>query len=211
MERFFWICVAGAAGTGARYLVALWAAQRFGSAFPYGTLIVNLLGCFALAAVMHAALAPQGRANPPMLRRLLKTDASNAVVLIRLMVGAVFLSEGVQKFLFPDQLGAGRFTKIGIPAPEVLGPFVGTVEIICGTLVLLGLATRLAAVPLLGIMTVALATTKYPILMDKGFWTAVHEARTDWSMFLGSLFLILVGAGSWSVDVWLTKGHTRKA
>jgi CrcB protein len=57
MERFFWICLAGAAGTGARYLVALWAAQRFGSAFPYGTLIVNLAGCFAIAAVMHAALA----------------------------------------------------------------------------------------------------------------------------------------------------------
>src|SRR5688572_32675223 len=57
MERFFWICLAGAAGTGARYLVALWAAQRFGSAFPYGTLIVNLIGCFAIAAVMQAALA----------------------------------------------------------------------------------------------------------------------------------------------------------
>lgn len=57
MERFFWICLAGAAGTGARYLVALWAAQRFGSAFPYGTLIVNLIGCFAIAAVMQAGLA----------------------------------------------------------------------------------------------------------------------------------------------------------
>ena len=56
MERFFWICLAGALGTGARYLIALWAAQRFGSAFPYGTLIVNLVGCFAIAAVMHAAL-----------------------------------------------------------------------------------------------------------------------------------------------------------
>jgi CrcB protein len=56
MERFFWICLAGAAGTGARYLIALWTARRFGSAFPYGTLIVNLTGCFALAAVMHAAL-----------------------------------------------------------------------------------------------------------------------------------------------------------
>lgn len=56
MQRFLWICLAGAAGTGARYLIALWAAQRFGSAFPYGTLVVNLLGCFALAALMHAAL-----------------------------------------------------------------------------------------------------------------------------------------------------------
>ena len=57
MERFLWICLAGAAGTGARYLIALWAAQRLGSAFPYGTLIVNLFGCFSIAAVMHVALA----------------------------------------------------------------------------------------------------------------------------------------------------------
>src|SRR5918911_5702157 len=57
MERFLWICLAGAAGTGARYLVALWAAQRFGSAFPFGTLFVNLLGCFAIAAVMQASIA----------------------------------------------------------------------------------------------------------------------------------------------------------
>jgi CrcB protein len=57
MERFFWICFAGAAGTGARYLIALWTAQRFGSAFPYGTLIVNLAGCFVIAALMHAALS----------------------------------------------------------------------------------------------------------------------------------------------------------
>jgi fluoride exporter len=57
MERFLWICLGGAAGTGARYLIALWAAQRFGSAFPFGTLIVNLVGCFGIAAVMHAAVA----------------------------------------------------------------------------------------------------------------------------------------------------------
>ena len=56
MERFFWICLAGAAGTGARYLIAVWAAQRLGSAFPYGTLVVNLIGCFAIGALMHAAL-----------------------------------------------------------------------------------------------------------------------------------------------------------
>ena len=56
MERFLWICLAGAAGTGARYLIAVWVAQRLGSAFPYGTLVVNLIGCFAIAALMHAAL-----------------------------------------------------------------------------------------------------------------------------------------------------------
>jgi fluoride exporter len=56
MERFVWICLAGAAGTGARYLIALWAAQRFGGAFPYGTLIVNVVGCFAIAAVVQLAM-----------------------------------------------------------------------------------------------------------------------------------------------------------
>jgi DoxX len=87
-----------------------------------------------------------------MWRTLIQTTAPRAVVLIRLLIGAVFLSEGVQKFLFPDQLGVGRFLKIGLPMPEVLGPFVGTFEIVCGSLVLLGLLTRLAVIPLLAIM-----------------------------------------------------------
>ena len=116
------------------------------------------------------------------------------------MVGAVFLSEGIQKFLFPDQLGAGRFLKIGLPMPDVLGPFVGTFEIACGSLVLLGLMTRLAVIPLLAIMAVALATTKWPMLADQGFWDMAHESRTDWSMTLGSLYLLIVGAGPWSID-----------
>jgi fluoride exporter len=56
MERFFWICLAGAAGTGTRYLIALWAAQRLGSSFPYGTLIVNVTGCFLIAVILHVAV-----------------------------------------------------------------------------------------------------------------------------------------------------------
>lgn len=135
-----------------------------------------------------------------MIRRLARTTAPSAVVLIRLLVGAVFLSEGIQKFLFPVQVGAGRFAKIGLPMPELLGSFVGGVEIVCGSLVLLGLLTRLAAIPLLVIMAVALVTTKWPILVAQGFWTMAHESRTDWSMTLGALFLLIVGAGSWSVD-----------
>ena len=135
-----------------------------------------------------------------MLRRLLRTEVPGAVLLIRVMVGAVFLSEGLQKFLFPAQLGVGRFAKIGLPAPEILAPFVGGVEIVCGTLTLLGLGTRLAAVPLLAVITVALASTKWPILMEQGLWAAAHEARTDWSMFLGALFLVIAGGGQWSID-----------
>ncbi len=139
-----------------------------------------------------------------MLERLLHSDTTRSLVLIRLMVGAVFLSEGIQKFVFPDQRGVGRFMNIGLPMPETLGPFVGTFEIVCGSLLLLGLATRLAAIPLLIIMTVALITTKLPMLVEQGFWFMAHEARTDWSMFLGSLFLLIVGAGPWSVDSRVT-------
>jgi putative oxidoreductase len=131
------------------------------------------------------------------------TTAPASVILIRLLVGAVFLSEGIQKFLFPDQLGAGRFLKIGLPSPEILGPFVGGLEILSGTLVLMGLLTRFAVIPLLAIMAVALTTTKWPILVNEGFWAMAHEARTDWSMTLGALFLLLVGGGPWSADAWL--------
>jgi putative oxidoreductase len=126
--------------------------------------------------------------------------SSPPVILIRLAVGGVFLSEGIQKFLFPADLGVGRFTKIGIPAPEVMAPFVGVVEIVCGVLLIIGLFTRLAAVPLIADMIVAIATTKIPILLGKGFWAMAHEARVDYAMLLGLVFLLFAGAGGWSVD-----------
>ena len=94
--------------------------------------------------------------------------------------------------------------KFGIPSPEVLAPFVGVVEIVGGLLLLLGLLTRLAAVWLIVDMLVAIATTKIPLLLQDGFWKMAHEARTDWSMLLGSLLLLLVGAGVWSLDAILT-------
>jgi hypothetical protein len=81
--------------------------------------------------------------------RALLTQAPASVILIRLMVGGLFVSEGIQKFLFASKLGAGRFEKIGIPFPEMMGPVVGGFETICGLLVLAGLATRLACVPLI--------------------------------------------------------------
>lgn len=128
------------------------------------------------------------------------TTAPAAIVLVRLLVGGVFLSEGVQKFLYPDALGVGRFMKIGIPAPEFTAPFVGVVEILCGLLVIVGLLTRLAAMPLIVDILVAIASTKVPILMKSGFWAMAHEARTDYTMLLGSIFLLCVGAGPLSVD-----------
>ena len=134
-----------------------------------------------------------------------RTEAPAATVLVRLAVGAVFLSEGVQKFLFPDALGIGRFLKIGIPAPAAMAPFVGAVETACGALLILGLCTRLAAVPLVIDMVVAIASTKLPILVRDGFWSMAHEARTDWAMILGAMFLAVTGAGPLSLDAILRK------
>jgi len=133
-------------------------------------------------------------------RRAMQTNAPAAVLLVRLLVGGVFLSEGIQKFLFPAALGVGRFVTIGLPAPQVLAPFVGVVEIVCGTLILLGLLTRLASVPLIVDMLVAIATTKIPMLVKSGFWTMAHESRVDFCMILGATFLLLVGGGAWSMD-----------
>jgi uncharacterized membrane protein YphA (DoxX/SURF4 family) len=149
-------------------------------------------------------------------RRLLASSAPNAVVLIRIAVATVFISEGIQKLLYPAALGAGRFAKIGIPAPEVMGPFIGVLEIVCGALILAGLLTRVASLLLIGDMVVALLSTKIPILRGHGYWRfgapsggkpglwpMLHQARTDLSMLLGSLFLVIVGAGLWSVDARL--------
>lgn len=147
------------------------------------------------------------------LSRLFRAEAPPPAILIRFMVGLVFASEGIQKFLYASPQGAGRFAKIGIPAPELMGPFVGVLEIVCGALILLGLATRLAAVPLVVNMLVALASTKVPILLGHGYWifahtfapkaglwAFLHESRTDLSMLCGSLFLALMGADRFSLD-----------
>jgi len=131
---------------------------------------------------------------------LFSTNGPRATILIRLLVGAVFLSEGIQKFLFPAALGVGRFTKIGIPAPQFFAPFVGVVEIVCGTLLIVGLVTRLAAIPLMIDISVAIITTKIPMLSTVGFWSMAHEARTDYCMLLGLVFLLLVGSGPFSID-----------
>lgn len=150
-------------------------------------------------------------------RQLLSTNAPRSVFLIRLVVGGVFLSEGIQKFLYAAENGAGRFAKIGIPSPDVMGPFVGVVEIVGGLLILIGLLTRLAAIPLIIDMLVALLSTKIPILLGHGFWGfslrnlpyygvwgMLHEARTDLAMLFGSIFLLIVGAGLWSIDARLS-------
>src|SRR5580704_7646368 len=131
-----------------------------------------------------------------------------AILAIRLLVGAVFFMEGIKKFLFPDQWGAGRFAGFGIPAPYVMGPFVGAVEIVCGLLVLLGLRTRLAAVPLLCVISTAIVVTKIPILFKAGFWRMEDVGRTDYSMLMGLLFLLFAGSGSLSLDARMSGEKT---
>ena len=132
--------------------------------------------------------------------RWTRVDTPAAALAVRLGVGLVFFLEGIKKFLFPADWGVGRFVKIGIPAPEVMAPFVGTVEVICGALIILGLLTQLAAIPLLIDITVAIVSTKVPLLLQKGFWAMEADARTDYAMFTGLLFLIFAGGGRWSVD-----------
>jgi len=133
------------------------------------------------------------------------TVTARSLLLIRILVGWVFVSEGIQKFVFPAQLGTGRFQQIGIPQAQYMAPFVGVVEIICGTLLLLGLFTRLAAVPLLAVILTAIVTTKLPMIIKNGVWSMLHEARTDFSMLLGLVFLMITGAGTISLD-----GHKRR-
>lgn len=147
------------------------------------------------------------------------TRAPGWSILVRLFVGlVVFFPEGIQKLAFPGILGAGRFANIGIPYPDVMGPFVGTVETICGALIIIGLFTRLAAIPPIIIMIVAIISTKIPILLGHdfwifhlpklaryGFWSMIHEARDDFGMLLGSLYLLIEGGGKWSLDAVLAR------
>ena len=135
-----------------------------------------------------------------MLTKCMTTDGPAAIILIRLLTGSIFVSEGIQKFLFPGELGVGRFEKLAIIYPSVTAPFVGCVEIVCGSLLLLGLLTRVAAIPLLITMFVAISTTKFNLLMENDFWKFAHEARTDYSMIMNLLFLLVVGAGTLSLD-----------
>lgn len=142
------------------------------------------------------------------LTQLTTTRASSAVVLIRLYVGLIFAGEGMLKFLRPDTLGPGRFDKVGIPAPTLTAYLDGAFEIGCGILILVGLLTRLAVVPMIVDMIGALASTKVPLLWgdaalypkESGIWDLFHEGRLEVAMLCGSVFLLIVGAGTASLD-----------
>jgi putative oxidoreductase len=124
-----------------------------------------------------------------------------SIILIRLAVGLIFFTQGILKFTDPG-MGVNRFTRIGFPHPYFTAHFVGTFEIACGLLVLLGLWTRAVAVPLLIVILTAIATTKFPELAraNQGFWYVVSDARTDFAMLCSLIFLIVTGGGAWSFD-----------
>ena len=131
---------------------------------------------------------------------LFRTTRDYRNILIRIIVGLIFLSEGIQKYLFPELDGTGRFLKIGFSDPAFWAYFTATFEIICGLLILAGFLTRAASIPLLIIMLTAFVTTKWPILVHKGFWQMAHEYRTDFAMTVLIIYLLIYGAGKFSFD-----------
>jgi uncharacterized membrane protein YphA (DoxX/SURF4 family) len=139
------------------------------------------------------------------------TNGHPANIIIRIIVGTVFLSEGLIKFLFANQ-GIGRFTKIGLPYPEHMANFIGGLEIIGGICIILGLFTRFFSLIFIIQMIVAILSTKValfqgtsplpppPVPPIVGFWAVMHETRSDFAQLLGSLFLFIAGPGKWSLD-----------
>jgi len=136
------------------------------------------------------------------------TESSRSILLVRVAVGLIFFTQGILKYIDPN-MGVVRFTRIGFPHPYFTAHFVGTFEVLCGLLVLLGLWTRLVSIPLLIVITTAIATTKVPELFraNQGFWYMVSDARTDFAMFCCLLFLILAGGGVWSLDASSARGE----
>lgn len=151
-----------------------------------------------------------------------KVDGPRAILLIRLMAGAVFLWEGILKFVYSNQ-GVGRFTKLGFPAPNFTATADGYFEIIGGLLLLTGLLTRFIAIPFIIEMIVAMASTKIPLYLGTsplplppvppqiGFWAVLHEIRSEYAQLLNCAFLAIVGPGPWSIDALLARRRTRTA
>jgi putative oxidoreductase len=148
-------------------------------------------------------------------------DAPKATLLIRLMAGSVFFWEGLLKFVYVNQ-GIGRFTKLGMPVPDVLAPAIAYLEIGGGLLLLFGLATRWIAVPFIIEMIVAILSTKIsiylgtsplplpPALPKVGLWAVLHEIRSDWAQILTCAYLLWAGPGPWSLDAVLARRRSAR-
>lgn len=151
------------------------------------------------------------------IRNILRTDAPAAVLFVRLAVGFTFIVAGSGK-LRDLTSTSGFFEGIGFPAPAELAAMVGTFEVLGGTLVLMGLATRLAVLPLMVIMIMAILSTKVPTLVggpvgpfsaprgpNTGLAAFLNASRLDFSMLMTTTFLLIVGAGQASLDARLAR------
>lgn len=138
-------------------------------------------------------------------------DGPNSIAILRMMAGGVFLSEGILKFVYTNQ-GVGRFTKLGMPVPEITANFVASLEIVGGLLLISGLLTRLISIPFIFEMIVAVLSTKISLYLGTsplplppappkvGMWAVLHESRSDYAQLLTCLFLMINGPGKWSLD-----------
>ena len=149
-------------------------------------------------------------------------NAPTATFLLRLMAGGVFLWEGILKFVFANQ-GVGRFTKLGIPAPELTANFIGMLEIVGGILIIAGFLTRLIAVPFIIEMIVAMLSTKIsmyfgtsplplpPVPPQIGLWAVLHEIRSEYAQIMVAIFLLIAGPGRWSLDALLPRREKKES
>ena len=147
-------------------------------------------------------------------------DGPRSMVLLRLMVGGVFFWEGVLKFVYVNQ-GVGRFTKLGMPFPVFTAGFVGCLEIVGGLLLMLGLLTRLIAIPFVIEMIVAILSTKISLYLGTsplplppappkiGVWAVLHEIRSDYAQIMVALYLLINGPGKWSIDAFLNRWRAK--
>jgi putative oxidoreductase len=142
--------------------------------------------------------------------QILNTGDDTKMVFLRLIVGFIFISEGLQKYLFLQFHGPSLFQEIGFAHAFFWAYLTGAFEIICGIMILVGLLTRLASVPLLIIMITAFITTKLPLLYNRGFWTFTHEYSIDFSLTILLILLLIYGGGKWSVDLNLLNPENKK-